>query len=282
MAGLAPVGTGCRTRWLPTAAALAFGVVLGSVQARAETEGATLEAGAVLERSQRALGTAVGDHAFRAADGRPLRLAELRGRPVLVNFVYTGCSQVCPTTTRFLARAVNEADRTLGPGRYAVATIGFNYPYDTPEAMRAFAKQQGIDRADWHFLSPEAGTIEAVTRELGFSFAASAGGFDHLTQVTILDAGGRVAAQVYGEDFAVPMLVDPLKALLTGAPLPEITLGSVVERVRLLCTVYDPRTGRYRLDYRIVLEILTGSSIVIAVLAYLLREWVRSRRLRAG
>lgn len=282
MAGLAPVGTGCRTRWLPTAAALAFGVVLGSVQARAETEGATLEAGAVLERSQRALGTTVGDHGFRAADGRPLRLAELRGRPVLVNFVYTGCSQVCPTTTRFLARAVNEADRTLGPGRYAVATIGFNYPYDTPEAMRAFAKQQGIERADWHFLSPEAGTIEAVTRELGFSFAASAGGFDHLTQVTILDAGGRVAAQVYGEDFEVPMLVDPLKALLTGAPLPEITLGSVVERVRLLCTVYDPRTGRYRLDYRIVLEILTGSSIVIAVLAYLLREWVRSRRLRAG
>lgn len=282
MAGLAPVGTGCRTRWLPTAAAFAFGVVLGSVQARAETEGATLEAGAALERSQRALGTAVGDHAFRTADGRALRLTELRGRPVLVNFVYTGCSQVCPTTTRFLARAVNEADRTLGPGRYAVATIGFNYPYDTPEAMKAFAKQQGIDRADWHFLSPEAGTIESVTRELGFSFAASAGGFDHLTQVTILDAGGRVAAQVYGEDFAVPMLVDPLKALLTGAPLPEITLGSVVERVRLLCTVYDPRTGRYRLDYRIVLEILTGSSIVIAVLAYLLREWVRNRRLRAG
>jgi len=276
------VGTGCRTRWLPTAAALVFGVVLGSVQARAETEGATLEAGVVLERSQRALGTAVGDHAFRAADGRPVRLAELRGRPVLVNFVYTGCSQVCPTTTRFLARAVNEADRTLGPGRYAVATIGFNYPYDTPEAMRAFAKQQGIECADWHFLSPEAGTIEAVTRELGFSFAASAGGFDHLTQVTILDAGGRVAAQVYGEDFEVPKLVDPLKALLTGAPLPEITLGSVVERVRLLCTVYDPRTGRYRLDYRIVLEILTGSSIVIAVLAYLLREWVRNRRLRAG
>jgi protein SCO1/2 len=195
-----------------------------------------------------------------------------------VSFVYTGCSQVCPTTTRFLARAVAEADRTLGPGRYAVATIGFNYPYDTPEAMRAFARAQGIDRRDWLFLSPEAGVVEAITRELGFSYAASAGGFDHLTQVTLLDADGRVAAQVYGENFDVPMLVGPLKALLTNAPLPRPTLANIVERVRLLCTVYDPRTGRYRLDYSILIEILAGVSILATTLAYLLREWQRHRR----
>ena len=277
------MGTRCRTRWLPTAAALVFGVVLGTVQARAGSEGATLEAGAALERSQRALGTAVGDHAFRAADGTPVRLASLRGRPVLVSFVYTACSQVCPTTTRFLARTVAEADRTLGPGRFAVVTIGFNYPYDTPEAMRAFARQQGIDRRDWHFLSPEAGVVEAITGELGFSYAASAGGFDHLTQVTLLDADGRVAAQVYGENFEVQMLVGPLKALLTDAPLPAVTVADIVERVRLLCTVYDPRTGRYRLDYGVVIEILAGISILLTTLVYLLREWQRHRqRLRAA
>ncbi len=276
------MGQGCRPRWLPTAAALVFGIVLGAAQARAASEAASLEPGATLARSQRAIGMTVGEHALRAGDGAPFRLSQLRGRPVLVSFVYTGCSQVCPTTTRFLARAVAEADRTLGPGRFAVATIGFNYPYDTPEAMRAFAKAQGIDRRDWHFLSPEAGTVEALTGELGFSFAASAGGFDHLTQVTVLDAGGKVVAQVYGEDFEVPMLVGPLKALLTDAPMPQVTLENVVERVRLLCTVYDPRTGRYRLDYRIVLEIFTGTTIVIAVLGFLLREWLRNRRLRAG
>ncbi len=275
------MGKECRPRWLQMVAALVFGVVLGTAQARAAAE-ATLEPDAALARSQRAIGTAAGDYAFTAADGTAFRLAQLRGRPALVSFVYTGCSQVCPTTTRFLARAVAEADRTLGPGRFAVVTIGFNYPFDTPEAMRAFARQQGIDRRDWHFLSPGDGVVEQVTRDLGFSFAASAGGFDHLTQVTVLDSGGRVAAQVYGEDFDVPMLVGPLKALLTDAPLPEVTVASVVERVRLLCTVYDPRTGRYRLDYRIVLEIFTGTTVVIAVLGFLLREWLRNRRLRAA
>lgn len=277
------MGAACRTRWLPTAAALVFGVVLGTAQARAGSEGATLEAGAVLERSQRALGITVGDHAFRAADGSPVRLSQFQGRPLLVSFVYTACSQVCPTTTRFLARAVAEADRTLGPGRYAIATIGFNYPYDTPEAMRAFARSQGIDRRDWHFLSPEGGVVESITGELGFSYAASAGGFDHLTQVTLLDAKGRVAAQVYGESFEVPMLVGPLKALLTDAPLPKPTVANILERVRLLCTVYDPRIGRYRLDYGVVIEILAGLSILVTTLVYLLREWHRHRRrLRAA
>jgi protein SCO1/2 len=276
------MGNECRPRWLQTVAALVFGVVLGTAQARAAAGDATLEPDAALARSQRAIGTPAGDYAFTAADGSPFRLSQLRGRPALVSFVYTGCSQVCPTTTRFLARAVAEADRTLGPGRFAVVTIGFNYPSDSPEAMRAFARQQGIDRRDWHFLSPGPGVVESVTRDLGFSFAASAGGFDHLTQVTVLDEGGRVAAQVYGENFEVPMLVGPLKSLLTNAPLPEVTVAGVLERVRLLCTVYDPSTGRYRLDYRIVIEILAGASILLAVLGYLLREWHRNRRLRAG
>jgi protein SCO1/2 len=79
------------------------------------------------------------------------------------------------------------------------------------------------------------------------------------------------------------MLVGPLKALLTNAPMPRPTLENVLERVRLLCTVYDPRTGRYRLDYGVVVEILAGLSILGTTLAFLLREWARHRRrLRAG
>ena len=277
------MGNGCRPRWLQTAAALVFGVVLGSAQARVDSGDATLEPGATLDRSQRAIGTTVGEHALRAADGTPFRLSQLRGRPALVSFVYTSCSQVCPTTTRFLARAVAEADRTLGPGRFAVATIGFNYPYDSPEAMRAFAKAQGIDRRDWHFLSPEAGTVEAVTRELGFSYAASAGGFDHLTQVTVLDAQGRVVGAgvrrgLRGAHAGGPAQGPPHR--LAAARDHRWRTSSSACACCARSTTRAP--GRYRLDYRILLEIFTGSTIVLAVLGFLFREWLRNRRLRAG
>jgi hypothetical protein len=46
----------------------------------------------------------------------------------------------------------------------------------------------------------------------------------------------------------------------------------------LLCTVYDPVAGRYRLNTVIVAELLVGASIVLGVLTFLGIEWRRRRR----
>jgi hypothetical protein len=64
------------------------------------------------------IGHQIGDYRLRDADGRNLRLATLRGRPLVVNFVYTGCFQVCPTATRDLASAVSAVQRELGAGAF--------------------------------------------------------------------------------------------------------------------------------------------------------------------
>jgi protein SCO1/2 len=74
------------------------------------------------------------------------------------------------------------------------------------------------------------------------------------------------------------MLVAPLKELVTGAPAPAPTLPALIERVRILCTVYDPLTGRYRLDYGLFIEIFAGLSILGALAWYLGHEWLRQRR----
>ena len=41
-----------------------------------------------------------------------------------------------------------------------------------------------------------------MTREFGFSFKAPARGFDHVLQVTLVDAEGRIVRQVYGAEIA--------------------------------------------------------------------------------
>jgi protein SCO1/2 len=77
------------------------------------------------------------------------------------------------------------------------------------------------------------------------------------------------------------MFVGPLKELVTGAPAPAQNLADLVERVRILCTVYDPLTGRYRLNYGLFIEILTGLSVLGGVVLYLTLEWRRQRPLRS-
>lgn len=238
-----------------------------------------LELGDALQYSQRVIGKPVGEFTLTDREGRKLRLSHYRGKPLLVSFVYTGCSQVCPTTVKFLSQAVGEAEKALGTGKFNVITIGFNLPFDTPAAMKQFAKKQGISLPNWEFLSPDAAEVEALTRDFGFAYTASTGGFDHLTQVTILDPQGVVYRQIYGESFELPMLVAPLRDLLTDERTPVPDLGALIEKVRLLCTVYDPLSGKYRLNYAVVIELFVGSSILFGGIAYLLREWRRGRRL---
>jgi len=234
-----------------------------------------------LKVSQAAIGSSIGDYSLLNSDGSMVKLSRYRGKPMLVNFVYTGCFQICPTATRTLKRAVESAQRALGPQAFHAVSIGFNLPFDTPDALSAFAREHGATLFGWDFLSPDAATLAALTHELGFSYAPSPRGFDHILQITILDADGRVYRQVYGDDFSVPQIVGPLKELITGTPRKQETLTGFFERVRLLCTVYDPASGTYRLKTSLLFEVVGGVIGLAAMGWFFLRELHHSRAARA-
>ena len=63
----------------------------------------------------------------------------------------------------------------------------------------------------------------------------------------------------------------------TATPAPAQNLAGILERVRILCTVYDPRAGKYRLNYGLFIEILVGLSVLGATAWYVGNEWRRQR-----
>ena len=92
-----------------------------------------------------------------------------------------------------------------------------------------------------------------------------------MLQVSLVDAQGRIVRQVYGDRVAADALGEPMKQMLIGAPLPHGTqLGDLIDQVRLLCTVYDPKTGTYRVDYTLSIEIAGGLTFLAAMI------WMRS------
>ena len=161
-----------------------------------------LDQTAALRASQAAVGRAIGDYTLQDREGRAVRLSSYRGKPLLVSFIYTGCFQVCPTTTRALQKVVSVARDALGDGRFNVISIGFNQPADSPQALKSFAAQYGINSPNWEFLSPPAAIVPDLARDFGFGFVATAAGFDHLLQVSVVDAEGRIYRQIYGEDYS--------------------------------------------------------------------------------
>lgn len=232
--------------------------------------------------SQGAVGKSIGDYTLASANGRNVRLSDFRGKPLVISLIYTSCYHICPTTTQHLAKVVRTARAALGPESFSVLTIGFDAPNDTPAAMHQFALDQSIDIPHWEFLSADAAAMEHLTKDLGFISFPAPHGFDHLIQATVIDAQGKIYRQVYGMDFDTPLLVEPLKELVFGAPTTPSLLSTLSIRIKLFCTVYDPTSDRYRFDYSIFLGFIIGISFIGTVSFFLIREWFRNRRRAQG
>jgi len=264
---------------LIVAASLAWAAPAAAVQvAGGALGGKAFDPDQALQFSQSVIGKPIGDYAFRDRQGRAVRLADYRGKPLVVNFVYTGCFSACPTTTARLAKAIRAAQRTLGAGTFNVVSIGFNLPYDSPESMRDFARRYGIEDPQWEFLSPFEKQIPGLVADFGFQYVATPAGFDHVTQTTIVDAEGKVFRQVYGEEFALPLFIDPLQQLITGKTQPPQSVGDVIERIRILCTVYDPRAGVYRFQWSVVSSIVMFILMLVGGIWFLWHEISKRRR----
>lgn len=225
-----------------------------------------------LQISQAALGTVVADYPFVDRQGRKVSLRDFAGEPLVLSMIFTSCHHVCPTTTRHLAQANDAAREVLGEDSFTVLTIGFDTLHDSPEAMRGFAREQGADAGNWRFLSATPATIAALSKDIGFQFFPSPRGFDHINQLTVIDRDGKVYRQVYGVNFELPWLVEPLKQLVFNRPESAGHLAAgLLDRIRLFCTVYDPSTGRYEYDRSLFFQIAIGFIIILSVILYLWR-----------
>lgn len=239
-------------------------------------------AGEAASASQGALGRELPEAVFTDTRGRQVRLADYRGKPLLVTLIYTSCADVCPTQIQNLYPAVRAAQKALGHDSFNVITVGFDTRSDTPDRMRAFARQQGVDLPQWQFLSTDEATLERLAATVGFSVFSRAGGFDHLSQITVVNAEGRIYQQIYGAVFDPPLVVEPLKDLVFGRSRPVASLQDLVDRIKFFCTVYDPGSGRYYFNYSLFIGIAIGAFSFAGVLGLLIREWRRAGTLTPG
>lgn len=262
---------------LAVAAGLALAGLAFQLPAAADTREPRLDPRQVIERSQAAIGRPLGNHQLVDSTGAPLRLDAYRGKPLVISLVYTACSSVCPVTTQHLIDAVGEARRMLGKDQFAVLTVGFDARNDTPARLAHFASAQGVRLDNWRLASGDTGTVAGLLRDLGFSYARIAGGFDHITQTTIVDREGRIYRHVYGEDFPVQMFMEPLKDVVYGTTT-TFTLSGLVDRVKYICTIYDPGAGRYRIDYGLVFGSVIAAFSLVVMGGLILREWRRAGR----
>lgn len=146
---------------------------------------------------------------------KPLRFADLRGKVVLVSFIFTTCNGTCPATTARMTQVQHQAKARGLAGRVQFVSITLDPVRDTPETLRNYARLYAVELDNWSFLTGPRENVERVVANWGmWAKPAADGQLDHPSRVFLVDPRGQVR-EVYNVDlFKIEWVLDDVQHLL--------------------------------------------------------------------
>lgn len=140
------------------------------------------------------------------AEGRPVSLNGLAGKVIVVNFIYTHCSDVCPLHAEKIVAIQSLVNRTAISDRVRFVTITTDPARDSPDVLRAYSPQHGMGPPNWVFLTGGQDKPDATRRLAKEAFwhrfvATSADSQMNGVVTHVIDWDGRLRANLHGLDF---------------------------------------------------------------------------------
>ncbi|MDX1649222.1 MAG: SCO family protein [Myxococcota bacterium] len=149
--------------------------------------------------------------------GETLALEDLRGKTVLLDFIYTNCPGPCPILTSTHVRVQRTLDEALRD-RVHFVSISIDPERDTRAALRAYAEARGVDLSDWSFLTGDPEEVDAVLRAYGVGRTPGEGGeIVHVVATYLIDAEGRIADRYVGLEHHADDLREDVERVARGA-----------------------------------------------------------------
>lgn len=141
--------------------------------------------------------------ALETQSGAHINFADLRGRWVLVDFIYTRCPTYCLALGGEFAQLQDRLAVPIAQGKVQLLSISFDPDRDTPQQLAAYLQRSGsrdhepgqVGRAGWLAGRPVArsGGLERLERAFGITVVADkSGGYTHNAAIHLVDPGGRL------------------------------------------------------------------------------------------
>jgi protein SCO1 len=147
-------------------------------------------------------------------NGNAVVLASLKGKPLVVDFIYTSCPGPCLMETAKLANVAVRLGNDLGP-KVTIVSITVDPEHDRPKQLLAYSRQQGADEKGWYFLT--GGPADVDQALAGFKLSRQIepdGSVGHLVDVMLIGPDGRVVREYDGEVVKAQDIVDDVKKSL--------------------------------------------------------------------
>lgn len=156
----------------------------------------------------REVGENLPDFALYDQDGKIVQVSQLRGRQIVLNFIFTRCpdAKMCPATVMKMMQLQSMA-RDAGITDLELISITLDPEYDTPGVLRDYADARGIDTSNYRFLTGPERAIKDMLAQLGVLVFQNGPLLQHTLATVLIDARGKIVHRVDGsewkaEDFA--------------------------------------------------------------------------------
>jgi protein SCO1/2 len=152
-------------------------------------------------------------------EGRTVTRASLHGHPLILDFIFTSCTEFCSAMTNGLTHV----RAGLGPDTdVRIVSISVDPENDTPQVLRKFAVAHQANDPRWLFLTGDKKTIGRILQGLFLMPSGDPGNLNpamHSPRLILVDPDGRVRGYYEHEDPQKPdlearkRLIDDAKSL---------------------------------------------------------------------
>lgn len=163
------------------------------------------------------------------ANGQRVQAADLRGKVLVLNFVYARCREECPLHSRLIAQVQSQINEAGLGDRVQFVSIATDTeePEDTARILRDYGARYALDPSNWMFLHGGAEGTDAgieVAKRYGLQFVPTPEGEQMHGVVThVIDAEGALRARYHGLGFQPLNLTSYVAALAHGDHAHEAT-----------------------------------------------------------
>ena len=166
------------------------------------------------------------DFTLSDAAGALVRPADFLGKVVVLHFIYSKCTDVCPLHAEKLAQVQGMINQTPMKDMVRFVSITTDPSHDTAEILTAYGPQHGLDPMNWQFLTTAPGQLEDYTRKLaqafGHKFTVEADGtITHGVITHIIGKYGRWQGNFHGLEFSPVNMLMFINALTNDYDKPQ-------------------------------------------------------------
>ena len=155
------------------------------------------------------VGETVVDVLLEDQDGKPLHLADYRGHPLALTFIYTRCPlpEFCPLIMKSFQELEQAIENDPGLRKTArLLSVSFDVEFDRPEVLNAFGSAFVKDRGQgpfalWKLATGTKEAIDRLGRYFGLVFFKEDGQFAHTLVTVVIGPDGKLAKELSGNDW---------------------------------------------------------------------------------